>query len=322
MSLTIQNHNRSYSGARQSGRRPLENLLLYIRTARHLEPVQIYSRFRLRPRLDVAGPYQRRVITGQWTPPIAKRPAQTGPNRFRFLNQEREIRSWDDHSASNLWLYNLHYFEHVDSQLVDRWIAENPVGESMGWDPYPTSLRIANWCKWILGGASPGSHVCESICVQAAWLERRLERHLLANHLLANAKALLFAGCLFRGDMADRWFATGLRVLQQELPRQILADGAHTERSPMYHSIVLEDLLDLSNLRQTFDCRLPDLSGYTGRMLGWLDRMTHPDGGISFFNDAALGVASTRDLLESYARRMGVPAACSRTERQRLPAPR
>jgi uncharacterized heparinase superfamily protein len=248
-----------------------------------------------------------REATRQWLPPVQKFTARTGPNRYRFLNQERQIVSWNDASASKLWLYNLHYFEHVDGDLVGRWINENPPVQGVGWDPYPTSLRVANWCKWILGGALPGSDVIESLASQAAWIEKRLEWHLLANHLLANAKALVFAGSLFDGRDAARWLEKGIRILSDELPRQILADGAHVERSPMYHSIVLEDLLDICNLRRAYaSSPLPNLSGYVSKMLGWLDRMVHPDGEISFFNDAALGIAPTRDVLEDYARRLGI----------------
>jgi uncharacterized heparinase superfamily protein len=85
-----------------------------------------------------------------------------------------------------------------------------------------------------------------------------------------------------------------------------LSDGAHVERSPMYHSIILEDLLDICNLRRSVSCELPDLSGYASRMLGWLKMMLHADGDISFFNDAALGIAPRWELLESYASRLGV----------------
>jgi uncharacterized heparinase superfamily protein len=244
--------------------------------------------------------------SGEWRAPILRSSSQTGPNRFCFLNQEREIASWNDPDASKLWLYNLHYFEHVNDELVDRWIASNPPAEAIGWDPYPTSLRIANWCKWILGGAQPARHVLESLAGQAYWIERRIEWHLLANHVLANAKALIFAGALFEGDSADRWMQTGMAILRQELPRQILSDGAHCERSPMYHSIILEDLLDLYNLRQARAASLPDLSGYASRMLGWLDQMVHPDGQISFFNDAVLGIAPRRDELRLYADRLGI----------------
>jgi hypothetical protein len=293
----------SRTARRQS---PWEQLLLYVRTVRHLKPIQIYSRFWPRPRFRSPGLLPLRKAAGEWLPAIPKPTSQTGPNRFRFLNQEREIASWNDPAASRLWLYNLHYFEHVDGALVERWIHENPPARGTGWEPYPTSLRIANWCKWILGGARPGPDVYASLAAQAAWIEKRLEWHLLANHLLANAKALIFAGSLFEGEHAERWLSTGIRILNEELPRQILSDGAHVERSPMYHSIILEDMLDLCNLRRALSPRLPNLSGHVSRMLGWLDCMVHPDGEISFFNDAALGVAPDRSALESYAANLGI----------------
>jgi Heparinase II/III-like protein/Heparinase II/III N-terminus len=307
MNGNVLNRDLSYGNTPSSARSPWGTLLLYARTVRYLEPVQIYTRFLPHPPVKTPHPApQLRPLTGEWVQPITKYPAQTGRDRFCFLNQEREITSWNDQSAPKLWLYNLHYFEHVNEELVESWIAENPVGKSIGWDPYPTSLRIANWCKWILSGASPEAHVFASVGVQAAWLEKRLERHLLANHLLANAKALLFAGSMFQGANAERWRAAGLRILEQELPRQILTDGAHVERSPMYHSIILEDLLDLCNLSHAFDGVVPDLSKYASRMLGWLQYMTHPDGEISFFNDAALGIAPDPSDLQAYAERLAV----------------
>src|SRR5439155_3503852 len=83
---------------------------------------------------------------------------------------------------------------------------------------------------------------------QARWLRGRLEHHLLGNHLWANAKALVFAGAWFEGAEAERWLDTGVRLLRREFAEQILADGGHFERSPMYHAIALADVLDLCAL--------------------------------------------------------------------------
>src|SRR6266576_9956 len=242
---------------------PWSAFLRYARTIRYLEPVQIYSRFRPRPSMGKLRKVARlRAVPGDWFQPLPKHRAQMGPKQFRFLNQEREIETWDEESIPRLWLYNLHYFEYVDGALVRRWIAENPVGQGIGWDPYPTSLRITNWCKWILSGAHAEPDVINSIATQAAWLERRIERHLLANHLLANAKALLFAGSVLECPDADRWCRIGLQIYQEQLPKQILSDGAHVERSPMYHSIILEDLLDVCNLNRALDRRATEFPRY------------------------------------------------------------
>ena len=42
-------------------------------------------------------------------------------------------------------------------------------------------------------------------------------------------------------------------------------------------------------------------------MLNWLKAMTHPDGGLSFFNDAAFGIAASCPDLEAYAQRLELP---------------
>jgi uncharacterized heparinase superfamily protein len=243
---------------------------------------------------------------------------------FRFLNVKRRLSSWNDAHADKLWLYNLHYFNELNAagrerrsawheQLVARWVAENPPAFGAGWEPYPLSLRIVNWIKWACSGyALPGA-AAHSLAVQARYLGRRLEYHLLGNHLLANAKALVFAGAFFEGEEPEQWLDTGLGILERELAEQVLADGGHFERSPMYHSIVLEDLLDLLAIGRVFpsvvsrDCA-DSWSRTAGAMSGWLAAMCHPDGDISFFNDAAFGIALTPAQLRACAGALGLEA--------------
>lgn len=292
------------------GSRPWDVLQRYLRTISHLEPIQIYSRFRQRacPK-ETPRSAAFRTVSGKWVEAISRRPPQTASNRFRFLNEERETVTWTDSGIPKLWLYNLHYFEYANLALIERWIKENPVGTGIGWDPYPTSLRIANWCKWGIGQESVPQNVCSSIATQAAWIEELLETHLLANHLLANAKALMFAGALLNCDGSSRWYELGRRLLEKELRRQILSDGAHVERSPMYHSIVLEDLLDLYNLGCALNRPTPQITGHIPPMLAWLDHLTHPDGEIALFNDASFGIAPNPSTLHAYARRLGFESA-------------
>jgi len=123
------------------------------------------------------------------------------------------------------------------------------------------------------------------LAVQARWLARRLETHLLGNHLFVNAKALVFAGLFFAGDEAATWRRTGQEILLRELPEQILPDGGQFERSPMYHALALEDVLDLLDAIATFAAGDADVEPLRGAlaarvpaMLRWLAAMTHPDG--------------------------------------------
>jgi uncharacterized heparinase superfamily protein len=153
-----------------------------------------------------------------------------------------------------------------------------------------------------------------SLAVQTRWLDERLEYHLLGNHLFANAKALLYAGLYFDGAEAERWYARGMRILTRELPAQVLPDGGHFELSPMYHAAVLEDLLDLVNLLATYGREPPrDWLSAIARMRAWLMAMSHPDGGIAFFNDAAFGMTPTFAELEAYALRLGLPSTPNNT---------
>ena len=54
-----------------------------------------------------------------------------------------------------------------------------------------------------------------------------------------------FAGSYFDGAIAEEWLRTGTEIFVEQLEEQFLTDGGHFERSPMYHAIMVEDLLDL-----------------------------------------------------------------------------
>jgi uncharacterized heparinase superfamily protein len=224
-------------------------------TIRFLKPVQLYGRvlFRTRrPRPELGPPPHRAQQRGSWTSPVAGRPRLLAKDRIVLIGSEACISTplaWNNPSFEKLWLYNLHYFDDLNAQaaasradwhneLIGRWIAENPPGTGNGWEPYPVSLRIVNWVKWALSGVTLDREWEHSLAVQTRWLAKRIEYHLLGNHLLANAKALVFAGLYFDGLEPRVWLEQGLRILEKELTEQILPDGGHFELSPMYHALV------------------------------------------------------------------------------------
>lgn len=295
-------------------------------TVRPLRRSQITNRIARR----FLRPKQHRSIALQWRAPeptlsgfpLLLEPSLLGAATFRFLGADHTLPAqggWTDPALSKLWRYNLHYFDDLNAQdadrretwhrdLIARWIAENPAGTGDGWEPYPLSLRIVNWLKWLWRGHSPVDGMIESLAAQADWLAQSIEWHLLGNHLFANAKAMAFAGAAFTGHDAERWSALGQQICRTELTEQVLADGAHFERSPMYQAILLADVLDLVVL---FDAKGPaDLAKVArdagARMLGWLEAMTHPDGEIAFFNDAAPGIAPRTAQLADLAARLGI----------------
>jgi uncharacterized heparinase superfamily protein len=301
----------------------------YWRTLRHLRPVQVCGRlwFHLaRPRPDLSAPPDPRQVAGPWQLPAQRLVSLTGPGAFRFLNEAGSLleHGWDGLQKARLWRYNQHYFDDLnaaDAQtrsdwhhaLIADWIARNPPGAGTGWEPYPTSLRIVNWVKWSLSGNTLSADAVASLAVQARWLTRRLEWHLLGNHLFSNAKALVFAGLFFDGPEAQGWLRKGLSILAREIPEQILPDGGQFELSPMYHALAVEDMLDLVNIAMAFgrDDLVRDWRRRIPAMLDWLMAMSHPDGDISFFNDAAFGIAPSNSELIAYARRLEIEAPAS-----------
>lgn len=307
----------------------------YYHTLRYLRPGQVYSRVKLRlhrPPPDLRPAPVVRQPTKAWRGTAFHPPCMAGPREFRFLNVAGELvddNAWQTQDAAagidRLWLYNLHYFDDLTAadsgarrewhtSLIQHWIAANPPGHGVGWEPYPVSRRIVNWVKSSWHGGTLDEAAVQSLAVQARWLARRLEYHLLGNHLLANAKALVFAGLFFAGPEAEAWLRRGLEIFAEQLPEQVLSDGGHYERSTMYHAVVLEDLLDVYQALATSRDALP-AEGHRAlqswpalleKMQSWLWTMTHPDGDIGLFNDAALGIAATPGQLDSYARELGL----------------
>lgn len=306
----------------------LERFALYFHTVRYLKPVQIWGRiwYRLfRVVLNDEPVPDVRVVAGEWTCRSERPATMLSAERFRFLNQESDVLNadaWQRSDMPMLWWYNLHYFDDLSAHgadqrvewhelLINRWVAEIPLTEGVGWQPYPISLRSVNWIKWQLKGNTLSDSAVTSLALQVRFLRSHLEIHLLGNHLWANAKALVFAGCFFEGEEADEWLKKGLSLIQRESAEQILDDGGHFELSPMYHAIVLEDLLDLVQLAMLYPQRLSqafrdEWTRLTKSMFVWLSAMSHPDGGISFFNDATHGIAPDLAALTRYAEVLGI----------------
>ncbi|MEC9375817.1 MAG: alginate lyase family protein, partial [Pseudomonadota bacterium] len=90
---------------------------------------------------------------------------------------------------------------------------------------------------------------------------------------------------------------------------QFLKDGGHYERSPMYHSIALEDLLDVCNLLERSNSQeekkfLKGLKSVANQAIEFLVSIVGADKKIPLFNDSAYGVAIEPFDLFSYAERV------------------
>jgi uncharacterized heparinase superfamily protein len=271
-------------------------------------------------------------LTWVWSAPEVVKPSIEDKNHVCFLNVRGEIRfpvHWNDSYYDKLWLYNLHYFDDLNAinslsrrseqlSLVKYWIMENLPVNGIGWEPYPLSLRLVNWVKWYNRAEIENVKIINSIEQQAEALSKQLEYHILGNHLFSNAKALIFVGCFLQDEKADYYLHLGLKILNREVPEQFLVDGGHFELSPMYHCILLWDLLDLINLAVITDskplrARESTWREVASKALNWLSTMVHPDGGISFFNDASFGIAAKPEQIFNYAKYLGLTVKTNST---------
>lgn len=284
-----------------------------LRTLRHLRPAQVAAQLRVRalPGWDDPSWVARRTPppcpSVRWAPRADWLVPEFGANDaaglhegwFEFVGDRRRVGwppDWSGRGASLLWQYNLHYLEWVwalpageRAAAAGDWVRRHPpVPGAVGWAPYPTSLRLETLCLLAGEGETSARELWPSIWRQAEHLARRMERHLLGNHLLENGIALAFAGACFSGDDAERWLATGLDLLREQLPEQVLPDGVHFERSPMYQLRLVHALAFLANtgIRDVCALVVPVLA----RMVAALRALLHPDGGIALFNDAAFGI--------------------------------
>lgn len=167
------------------------------------------------------------------------------------------------------------------------WIGHETNNNGVAWDAFPISCRVMNWSLAFAVFGPPPDDIARAYAAQIVHLRRNIEYDVQANHLHKNAVALVVAAALL-GDTARTCGLTldfARNLLMAQVREQILPDGGHYERSPMYHCHVLEDhLFALAALNDP-----PGrFRSTTVKMARFLAEIVHDDGGIPLFGDAAL----------------------------------
>ena len=293
------------------------NYGLLFRTVKHLKLTQVFYQVKYRLKKPVYDPLcahdgVKRKLTAD---PIPKFKSVEG-NTFTFLNLEHKFAGWNFTENGMLWVYNQNYFDWINQEgfseeegckWIDKFIKELPETK-VGLDPYPIALRSINWVKFFCKYPQAASKErLDSLYSQIKLLEKKLEYHLLGNHLLEDAYALYIVASYF-GD--EKLLKKARKLLNKQLKEQILPDGAHYEQSPMYHCILLDRLLDVINIaKNDVRCQTEDVrcfSDYAERMLGHLESVKWGVGDIPLLNDSANRIAPTTSQLFYYAKRLGL----------------
>ena len=173
--------------------------------------------------------------------------------------------------------------------LVGRWIDDHPPRNDDAWHPYPLSTRIGNWTAALtLAPELASPRLSESLWRQLRRLEANIEDDVLGNHVIRNARALVLGGAAFDDPPTIR---RGIDLLRRELPEQVLRDGGHYERSPVYHLVVLRDLLEVQAVSPH-----SWIGDAIERMRAFAAALARPDGEPALFNDGGVDQAPRLEL--------------------------
>lgn len=179
----------------------------------------------------------------------------------------------------------------VAIELTRRWLGENLRYREDSWRGDILAARLRNLllhCGYLTAEVDAGFRalLMGSLYRQAAHLARALPDGLYGAALLEAVIAVMLAGLML--PRGERLLVKGRKLFGRELPRQLLADGGHVERSPQ---VMLELLIRLIDLRDVFAAArrpLPDSLQITiETMASVVLMLCHGDGQLARFNDTA-----------------------------------
>ncbi len=315
-----------------------------LRTLPHIQPAQARAQLEhmlrgLHPPREWTGPAPELAVrTVSVAFPPAPLHARLSPgSTLELLNRRLDVSrglDWEYRGRGPLFAYHLHQHDYlrppgpggggldidaaeaprVRAEVMLDWARRHERG--VGFEPHPISVRAFTWARFLSTDGALALDDDEaallrcSLARQIDALDRNIETRLQANHLLSNLMGVVLGGLLFRGDASTPWLRRA-DWLEAELGRQVHADGAHEERSPMYHALLLENVLDLVNVGRATTSAPPaslmaTLEDAAARMLGALDVWTHRDGEIALFADSAFRVAQPPAELRRYAAELGI----------------
>ena len=256
--------------------------------------------------------------------------------RYAFLGHAIDLGDpvdWDDERIDELpivWRLKLEGFEaferlvlgwespsdvdvaSIRHRLVEQalaWDAESQIGEGpylrRSWIPHSVSLRVLHWSRYVAWcdgeDVSVPDRLVRMIYKNALFLENHVEREIDGNHLIENAVALLVAGVLFR-EHDTGWIDVGVELFKEAARTQLLADGGHYERSPMYHVTVLRRYVTAADLLSSSGRPTVVLETAAAHAMGFLESLVEPSGEIPLLNDSVYEEALEAETCLSYAR--------------------
>lgn len=194
-----------------------------------------------------------------------------------------------------------HILETLDSQ--NPW-SEPGVFRDV-WNAYTASHRLINLLSGLAlykRAGGPANRLAEAAILEhvrfcAAFVRANLERDLQFNHLMKNYVALTAYAAMCETPV----FALLEKAVPQSVRQNVLADGGHAERCPMYHVLSMLDVRVLAESGLYPDNWQTMLDNTIVRMTAALPAMTLGDGEISLMNDSWVGEAPRAESVVNLA---------------------
>lgn len=250
--------------------------------------------------LDEPVDWHRDAVSGQRAPLVHW-------SRIDFLDAKRvgdskvtwelNRHQWLVHLGQAYRLTGDERYADIFATSVQDWMKENPAGMGINWaSSLEVAYRLISWC-WALnlfrGSAAltPGLYakMLGWLKAHAGHVERYLSHYFSPNtHLTGEALGLFYAGVLFPDlPRASRWRKLGMKILLQQLPRQVHEDGVYFEQSTCYQRYTIEIYLHFLLLASRNGMALP--SSATQRVAALLDSLLaqcRPDGSMPQIGDS------------------------------------
>lgn len=216
------------------------------------------------------------------------------------------------------WLTGDDRYAEVFLTQATSWMDANPPKRGINWvSSLELSFRSIAWL-WAL-------HLFAGSPVLTSRFELRFLKHLIAHgfhlqsylshyfspntHLTGEALGLFYLGTALRDlRCAEAWRNLGLKIMLDELPRQIRSDGVYFEQATYYHRYTADFYTHLLILARAGDIALPaEVEESLERMTTHLMWIMRPDGSSPLIGDddggrlIALGTREPDDFRDTVA---------------------
>jgi uncharacterized heparinase superfamily protein len=192
--------------------------------------------------------------------------------------------------------------------LVQEWM-DGAADTAIAWRPDVAGARIAAWLgHYDFFAASADDdfrqHLMGRLVSDARHVAAELPTEQLDSRALTALKGLIAATVALPEHAA--FLTRALRILPQEIGRQVLPDGSHNERSPAQLLSALADLTEIRGLLNLVQAQPPAALGTAIERLGLaLRALRHGDGGLALFNGTKEESPALVELVLSQSGRIG-----------------